>query len=190
MNHNQRNFCICAVVLSGCTAASTAGKAPAKAAPKPPPRKISLTGPAGGTATLPDPKLPGKYIWTMSYHSLYGLGGDSGYALGRLTGVTAFLYQHGVLSAVMTAPTASGDNKSQVIVATGPGRVFVKSKIEPGTTLEADKMTWNARTNKILAVGNVVYHNGKSGLIMHMPRLNADTVLKSGSFAAGHADLP
>ena len=190
MNHTRRIFCILALVLSGVIAASVAGKTPAKAAPKPPPRKISLAGPAGGTATLPDPKLPGKFIWTMTFRSLYGLGGDSGYALGRLTGVTALLYQHGVLSAVMTAPTASGDNKSQVIVATGPGRVFVRSKVEPGTTLEADKMTWYARTNKILAVGNVVYHNGKNGLTMHVPRLNADTVLKSVSFDPGHADLP
>ena len=97
-----------------------------------------------GQIFQPDPKLAGKFLWKMYMQGASVVSQDNGY-LGRLTGVTALLYQHGIPSARMKAPTATGNNTQQIIVANGPGRVMVWSLTQPGTTLEANKMTWYAK---------------------------------------------
>ncbi len=183
MTHSRHLFRAVALLL---TASAGSVAAPA---PKAPPLDIGVSGSAG-QILQPDPKLPGRFLWKMYVRGATGAAQGGGF-LGTLTGVTALLYQHGLLSARMYAPTATGNSAQQVIVATGPGRVRVVSVTQPGTTLEADKMTWYARKNTIIATGNVVYHNGRTGLTMRVPgSMNADTVLKSVSFGKGTASLP
>ena len=185
MTHSRRFWAASALLLAGVFVAGVAAK-PAST----PPVNIGVSGTAG-QIFQPDPKLPGKFLWKLYVQGATGAAQDNGFQ-GKLTGVTAILYQHGTASALMTAPTANGNSTSQVIVATGPGRIKVRSLTEKGTTLEADKMTWYARTNKIIAIGNVVYRKGLTGAMLRVPYspVNADTRLHAVSFGKGSATLP
>ncbi len=173
-----RALAVC--VLLGC-AAVTMGK------PASPPVPNNL-GVAGQQVVIlqPDPKLPGKFAWKVWAASLAGASQNNGFQ-GTLTDVAAVLFQKGVAAARMRAPQAQADSAAQIVTATG--RVQVWSLTQPGTTLQADKVVWRVRENKARATGNVVYQNGKTGLTVHVPSLDADTALKSISFGTGHAAL-
>jgi hypothetical protein len=155
------------------------------AKPVPPMPNIGVTG-TQGEIFQPDPNRPNKFIWKIWAQSANVSTVGSAYD-GVLSGVTALLFQKGVSAALLKAPTARYNSASQILVASG--RVTVVSQTEPGTTLVADTITWYAKTNQIVAVGNVIYHRGKTGLTMRVPRLTADTVLKSASFGTGSATL-
>ena len=167
------------------------GGVPAKPAAKAPPLDIGLSA-SPGQIFQPDPNLPGKYLWKMYIQGGSVMPQSSGYT-GSLIGVTALLYQHGAPSARLTAPVASGNSIQEVIVATGPGRVRAQSLVDPGRALEADKMTYYAKKNRIVAIGNVVvFQSGRNGPTMRVPRapVTADTVLKSVTFGKGTGTLP
>lgn len=133
----------------------------------------------GFTAALPDPERPGKMLYELRGKSGFLQSGGSGFR-GSAQSVWARLYQSGVSSAILTAPQAqiSSAGKSAVTV-TGTGGVVVKSLVEPGTLLTADRVVWQAGTNKITATGHVFYKNGKTGATLTGPRMIADTRVKS-----------
>lgn len=133
-----------------------------------------------------DPKYPGKHLWIIWAKGGTGASESNGFQ-GTLIGITAKLFNKGVAAAKMFAPKAVGSSATQTIVATG--RVTVISLQQPGTTLKADKITWYAKTNKIVATGNVIYHTANDGVTMHVNSLQANTMLKSASFGMGNGIL-
>ena len=135
-----------------------------------------MTG-QGSYVTQPDPKRPGQYLWKLWAREFVIEAPDKAVS-GTLKGVSAVLFQNGKESARMVAPQAQGNNVQSIIVATGG--VVVRSVVQPGTILRADTVTWYARSNKIVAVGQVFYKNGKTGMTINPSGgLIADTVLKS-----------
>lgn len=124
---------------------------------------------------LPDPKAPGKLLLKLWAGGLNGSFSGNG-VQGDLNKVTAILYQHGTASAKMSAPIVNGNNMQNVLVA--KGRVTVTSLAQPGSVMRADRMTWYAKKNQIIADGNVYYHDGKYGATLNAPHLIADTLLK------------
>lgn len=136
----------------------------------------------------PDPKRPGKFLFKIWATGVTGAS-LPGTVQGTLSNVTAFLYQAGISTARMQAPRAFADSTKQSVVGSGGVRVW--SLTQPGTTLSADKVTWLAQRNTVEAVGHVVYRSGKTGLTIHVPRMTADTALKTFSSAgAGNLVLP
>lgn len=147
-------------------------KAPDK--PAPAPDNLGVTG-SGFRFTLPDPKTPGKLLVKLGADGMSGSFNGNG-VQGTLNGVSATLYQRGVAAAKLTAPTVSGDNMQQKLVATG--RVTVVSLQQPGTLMKADRMTWYPNKKQVFADGNVYYHDGKYGATMNAPHIIADTFLR------------
>lgn len=115
------------------------------------------------TITLPDSKLPSKPGIVAHVRSLSGqiVGGT-------LHGIYARLYRQGVPSVILTAPTATVANSGSLVV-TATGGVVAKSLTQPGTTLTADKMVWQAGQGTIIAQGHVFYKDSKSGGTMSGP---------------------
>ncbi len=185
MKHLRPIPLVAALALAWAMALPAAAKTRPKAPSVPAGAALSINS-SQGQIFQPDPKSPGHFLWKIWMQGITGSSVGGGFE-GTLTGVTAYLFQKGAASARLTAPTARGDSAQQTIVASG--RVHVVSLDQPGTTLVADTVTWQAKTNTIIAVGNVIYRNGKTGLTMRVPRLNADTVLKSISFGRGDATL-
>lgn len=148
--------------------------AKAKAAAKPDDAKLGVVG-KGLYFVLPDPKAPGKLLLKLWAGGLNGSFSGNG-VQGDLNKVTAILYQHGTASAKMSAPIVNGNNMQNVLVA--KGRVTVTSLAQPGSVMRADRMTWYAKKNQIIADGNVYYHDGKYGATLNAPHLIADTLLK------------
>ncbi len=136
---------------------------------------------------VPDQKYPGHLLVEAHVKAVDGTGGLS--LLGNLTGVWARLYQRGAPAAVLTAPHAVGSSYQKTVVVTATGGVVIKSLMQPGTKLTADKVVWypNARIDQIVATGHVVYRDGKSGATATGPWLKADTQMKSFRMGAGHA---
>lgn len=148
----------------------------AKAAAKP--DAAANLGVAGSELSfvLVDPKMPGNKIvklWAGSVSG--GLTGQG--ALGTLNHVSALLFQRGAAAAKLTAPTVKGDNLQNVLVATG--RVTVVSLQQLGTTMQADRMTWYPKKNKIFADGHVHYHSSQYGADMNTSHMTVDTLLKT-----------
>lgn len=148
--------------------------AKAKSAAKPDDAKLGVVG-KGLYFVLPDPKAPGKLLLKLWAGGLNGSFSGNG-VQGDLNKVTAILYQHGTASAKMSAPIVNGNNMQNVLVA--KGRVTVTSLAQPGSVMRADRMTWYAKKNQIIADGNVYYHDGKYGATLNAPHLIADTLLK------------
>ena len=132
----------------------------------------------GISATLPDPKRPGKLLYELRAQSANGQSDASGFH-GDLNSVWARLYQNGVPSAILTAPHAQGGSAGKSVTITGTGGVVVKSLTEPGTLLTADTVVWYASSNKVVATGHVFYRSGKTGATMRGPRAVGYTQLKS-----------
>jgi len=170
-------------------AAAPAGKTGDKKSAPPP--NLGVVG-QGMTMTLPDPKFPGtgKLLYYLHAAGADGHTDPDGSFHGSMTKIWARLYQKGVPSAVLTAPLAQGGGTSKAIVITGKGGVLVKSLTEPGTILTADTVVWHVSSGQIVAMGHVVYHNGKSGMTTTGPLMNADTKLRTVSFPTGiHARM-
>ena len=139
----------------------------------------------GFSFTLPDPKRPGKLLYDLRAKAATGQSLPDGFH-GTLTAVWAKLFQNGAASAILTAPRAVGGSANKSTVVTGTGGVTVKSLLERGTFLTADTIVWYATSNKIVATGHVVYHNGQNGGTMRGPRMVGDTRLRIVSINAGH----
>jgi len=142
---------------------------------------VDVSAPGGGYIAQPDPKRPGKYLWKLwtgpfSFQSPAGQVGQRE-VTGALHNITAILFQNGVASAQMRAPTATGDYAHAVVVA--GGGVTLRSLAEKGTSLRADTVTWYARQNKVIAAGHVRYVNGRSGMTIQAPAVVCDTVLQT-----------
>jgi hypothetical protein len=137
--------------------------------------------------TIPDPKRPGKLLCYVEAASAEGQSAETGF-LGNMTQVLAKLYQQGQPSATLTAPRADGSGTPKALVITCTGGVVVHSLTQLGTVMTADMVVWHASSNQIVATGHVVYRDGKTGTILHVPKLTADTRLKTlyGS-GSGHA---
>lgn len=167
---------------------SAALSAPPKPAPaKDAPPRVGIVS-TDGTATLPDPKRPGKLLYELHYRSASGQSGDAG-AYGTLTTVWARLFQAGVASAILTAPQAQINSAGKSVTVTGLGGVVVKSLTQPGTRMTADTVVWTAGLNRIVASGHVVYRDGKTGFVMTGPRMTFDTRLKSFQMGHGHGTM-
>ncbi len=192
MRTNQRPprffFALFFAGLSSLALTAMLPAAPAKsamtknAAPSAPP-SLGITG-SGFSATLPDPKRPGKLLYELQAASASGQSQADGFH-GSLTTVWARLYQNGQPSAILTAPHAVGGSAQKSVVITGTGGVTMKSLVEPGTVLTADTIVWYAAQSKIVATGHVFYHSGKSGLTMRGPRAVGYTQLKSITITGG-----
>lgn len=157
-----------------------------------PPPNLGVVG-QGMTMTLPDPKFPGtgKLLYYLHAAGADGHTDPDGSFHGSITKIWARLYQKGVPSAVLTAPLAQGGGAAKAIVITGKGGVVVKSLTQPGTILTADTVVWHVSSGQIVAMGHVVYHNGKSGMTTTGPLMNADTKLRAVAYPTGfHATMP
>lgn len=160
--------------------------APAKKSPPPVPNMGAVA--TGMTVSLPDPKYPGTG-WLLYYLRAAAFDGGflpDGTIHGNMTKIWARVYQKGVPTAVLTAPQALGGGTKKSIVITGRGGVVVKSLLEAGTILTADKVVWYVNSSQVVATGHVYYHNGKSGMDFHGPLLRADTKLQSLHTGPGH----
>ena len=169
----------------------SAAHAAPKAAPPDPTSPLAGLDVSGSQVSIlqPDPKRPGKFVFKIWAAGVNGAALPGNNVQGTLSSVTALLFQKGVVTARMLAPKAFADSTKQSVVGSGGVRVW--SLTQPGTTLSADKVTWLAQRNTVEAVGHVVYRSGKTGLTIHVPRLTADTALKTFSSAgAGSLVLP
>jgi hypothetical protein len=174
-------LCLACLPSTGSPAAKS-GKIPTNAA-----SNLGVIG-QGSYITQPDPKRPGKFLWKLWAREFIVKSPENSVS-GSLIDISATLFSNGVPSATMTAARAEGDNVHNTIIATGG--ILIKSLVEPGTKLQADKIIWYARENKILATGHVFYKNGKSGMTIKCPAIVADTVLKSiRSSNSGQVVLP
>lgn len=193
---NQRSFIFfsvfCTLIFSGLcfNASEPAPAAPKKDAPagkkvpaKNVPENISGVSTAF-TATLPDPKRPGKMLYELRGASGHIESDASGFH-GDASSLWARLYQSGLPSAILTAPQALVKSANKAVTVTGLGGVVVKSLTEPGTKLTADTVVWYANSNKLVATGHVFYRNGKTGATLTGPRMVADTRVKSISVTGG-----
>ncbi len=201
MRTNQRAFLFfsvfCALIFSGLIlnvsqpvpAApkkdAPAGKnVPAKSVPaKNAPESISGVSTAF-SATLPDPKRPGKLLYELRGASGNIQSDASGFH-GNASSLWARLYQNGFPSAVLTAPRALVKSANKAVTVTGLGGVVVHSLTEPGTKMTADTVVWYAGSNKLVATGHVFYRSGKTGATLTGPRMVADTRVKSISVTGG-----
>ncbi len=193
MRTNRRVFKFCLVIFAPMLTSVDLGAA-LSAPPKPAPAKkqaapnIGITT-LGSTATLPDPKRPGKLLYELHWKAGSAQGGDTG-GYGTLTTVWAKLFQNGVASAILTAPLAQVSNLTRSVVVTGRNGVVVKSQTQIGTMLTADTVVWNAGSNQIIATGHVVYYDSKTRLTLTGPRMVFDTRLKSYHTGRGQGTLP
>jgi len=196
MRTNQRAsiffsvFCALIFSVLSLTAAGSVPAAPKKDAsagknvpPKSAPENISGVS-TDFSATLPDPKRPGKLLYELRARSATGQADATGFH-GDAAAVWARLYQNGVASAVLTAPHARGGSAGKAVTITGLGGVVIKSLTEPGTKMTADIVVWHASANQIVASGHVFYRNGKTGATLTGPRMVADTRVKSVSVTGG-----
>jgi len=196
MRTNRRAFIFfsvfCALIFSGLLfeASRAVPAAPRKDAPtgkKVPDKNIpeSISGVTTGiSATLPDPKRPGKLLYELRAAAGNGQADASGFH-GGLTSIWARLYQNGAPSAILTAPHARGGSVGKSVTITGTGGVVVKSLIEPGTKMTADTVVWYANLNKIVGTGHVFYRSGKTGAVLTGSRVDADTRLKTVNISGG-----
>lgn len=89
----------------------------------------------------------------------------------RLAQVLARLYREGIPAAVMKADQVMANQTERIVVATG--NVYFQSLPSPSeTVVRADKITWDTRTNELVAVGNT-YLN-------HQPRKRGLPLVQSG----------
>jgi len=182
----------CLLIFSGLLfeASRPVPAAPRKDAPtgkKVPDKNIpeSISGVTTGfTATLPDPKRPGKMLYELRGKSGFIQSDAKGFH-GDAASVWARLYQNGVPSAVLTAPQTHVGSVGKSVTVTGTGGVVVKSLTEPGTKMTADTVVWYATLNKIVGTGHVFYRSGKTGAILTGPRVDADTRLKTVNISGG-----
>ena len=79
----------------------------------------------------------------------------------ELTGVRAQLYQKGVQTATIFAPQASANQNAKTLLATGGVKVTSITD-PPDTVVTADRLSWNANTNELIAIGN-------AHAVMHTP---------------------
>ena len=175
------------LIVNVCMPAPAAPKKDARAGKNVPAKNAPESGSVASSAfsaTLPDPKRPGKMLYELRGASgniqsdASGFHGDASSLWGRL-------YQNGAASAVLTAPRALVQSVSKSVTVTGLGGVVVKSLTEPGTKLTADTVVWYANSNKLVATGHVFYRNGKTGATLTGPRMVADTRVKSVSVTGG-----
>lgn len=134
---------------------------------------VGLAG-TGITATLPDPKHPGKLLWMI--WAKRGMGNlASGQASGE--GITALMFHAGHRTAKMTAPRADYDEGRKTIVASGG--VAYASLAQPGTWMHARTVTYHADTGEGVARGGVLVHDGKRGGTVSTPIAYFDAGLKT-----------
>ena len=134
---------------------------------------VGVSG-AGITATLPDPKHPGKLLWMI--WAKKGIGNlASGQASGD--GITALMFKAGHRAAKMTAPHADYDDGRKVIVASGG--VAYASLSQPGTWMRARTVTYHADTGEGIARGGVLVHDGKRGGTVSTPTVYFDAGLNT-----------
>jgi hypothetical protein len=135
----------------------------------------------------PDPKHMGKLLWKMWARQMDAVSPEKSWQV-TVHGVSGVLYDKGAASARFTAPLATGDSGTEVVVAyaDAAGQVFVESLVTKGTWMRADKVTWSAATNKGVATGHVVFHDGKSGMLARTPALDFNTKLSSIQTSEGY----
>lgn len=104
---------------------------------------------------------------------------DNVYAV--LDDVRAQLFREGKPAADITAPRITANRRDRIMI--GIGGVRVNSLTDPpDTVITADKITWDTRTGKIVAVGNAqVTQNQENGIVnTHRGgRITFDTTLRS-----------
>ena len=168
----------------GAAAPGAKKKASAKKPSAPPNMSAVVQSP---TVTIGDPKLPGKLLAVVKAATFDAASASQG-ALGNMTQVRALLYQKGKPAATLAAPRARGGQNSAAksLVMTATGGVVVVSLTEPGRRLTADTVVWDSSTNKIVATGHAVYHDGKTAVTVQSPTIIADTKLKSVGTGPGH----
>ena len=178
---------VCPALCPPGVAAPGAKKGAAKKPPASP--RLNTIG-QGIVVDLPDPKFPGRGVPLLHVRAATATGqsAENGF-LGRMTQVSALLYQQGKAAVTLTSPLARGDSLGASVVVTATGGVFARSFLHPGTTLRADELVWtpNAHTNQIVATGHVVFTDGRTGATMRGPRATADTAMKT--LIMGHGDV-
>jgi lipopolysaccharide assembly outer membrane protein LptD (OstA) len=96
--------------------------------------------------------------------------------------ISAVLFdKNGNPSATMRAPVATGDTVNQKIVASH-GVVYIAITprgVPTGQSLSADTVTWNAKSDEIVATGHVLYQDRAKGVTMNAPRAVSDTHLRN-----------
>jgi hypothetical protein len=135
----------------------------------------------------PDPKHVGKLLWKMWAARMDAVSPEKTWQV-TVHGVSGVLYDKGAASARFTAPLATGDSGTEVVVAyaNATAQVVVSSLAPKGTWIHADKVIWSAVTNKGVATGHVVFHDGKSGMLARSPALAFDTKLDSIQTSEGY----
>jgi hypothetical protein len=136
----------------------------------------------------PDPQHVGKLLWQMWVKEMEAVSPEKT-VQATLHGVSGVLFDKGQKSATFTAPLATGDSGAEVVVAyhDATHQVTLTSLIKIGTTIRADKVKWSALTNKGVATGHVVFHDGKSGMIVRTPRLDFDTKMETVQSSEGYS---
>jgi len=67
--------------------------------------------------------------------------------------VHARLYRNGKPAAIIDAPQVTANQRDRILVGTG-GVTLISLADPPDTTVKANKITWNTRTDEIVGVGN------------------------------------
>ena len=102
---------------------------------------------------------------------------DDSYTM-RLHGVRAKLYQEGVHAADIVAAQVDANSDDHLIIGTGGVRVTSLTN-PPDTVVTADKITWDPRSSKMVAVGHAHVEqrprNGGVPIIQSGGRITFDT---------------
>ncbi len=140
------------LILSGCQPADTPPV-------RPPEEPVSN----GGTVRLPEAQLQiqepaleqkdeqGRTLWKLTAKTLRGETGEQG-ATGVLEEVRGWLYQEGKPTLEFTARYARAHSKTREVEAWG--EVQAVSKVN-GARLSAERIVWNANTQRVRASGGV-----------------------------------
>lgn len=145
--------------------------------------QMGATG-EGIRGSLPDPKLPGKLLWRFSARSLAGVNSAGGLQ-GTLLGVDATFFQKGAPAARLLAPKVQMDGTKKRVAASGRVKMTALAKTQKGTSLTADRLIWYAAINKVVALGHVLWKDGKTGATVEAPGMVADTKLETIHSSSG-----
>jgi len=138
----------------------------------------NYTGQQGLYVEQHDPKNSKLLIWKLWAKGVE-LNHPDKAVYGTMTGISARLYRQGAPSATMTAPKAVGDSGSGRLTASNG--VVMKSLNPVGTTLKADTVVWESKSDKITATGHVVYTDSVRGMTVRCPKLISNTSLTVAS---------
>jgi hypothetical protein len=99
-----------------------------------------------------------------------------------LGGVHVQLYREGAATGDIEAPRVTADERTRVVI--GTGGVTVRSRTDPpDTVIKADKIAWDTRAGRIVAVGHArvhqLAHDGSPAISQSGGRITFDTTFKN-----------